>query len=151
MCETAIENNPVTMEPQVSQKAARSNTVRKLYSMADSASGPSDFEYTEKRETQMDDDKKLSYFFLGLGIGVAVGILFAPKSGEETRALIRGKAEEGKDYVKRRSDELRDSASDLIERGRTAVSRQRDNLTAAVEAGKQAYREAVATGGSEEA
>ena len=33
----------------------------------------------------MDEDKKLSYFCLGLGIGVAVGILFAPKSGEETR------------------------------------------------------------------
>lgn len=93
----------------------------------------------------MDDDKRLPYFFLGLGIGVAVGILFAPKSGEETRALLRSKAEESKDYVKRRGDELRDSASDLIDRGRTAITRQRDHLTAAVEAGKQAYREAVST------
>ena len=91
----------------------------------------------------MDDDKRLSYFCLGLGIGVAVGILFAPKSGEETRAYLRNKAEEGKDYVKRRGDELRDSAGDLIDRGRTAITRQRDHLTAAVEAGKQAYREAV--------
>lgn len=40
----------------------------------------------------MDEDKKLSYFFLGVGIGVAVGLLFAPKSGEETRELIRSKA-----------------------------------------------------------
>ena len=33
----------------------------------------------------MDDDKRISYFFLGLGIGAAVGILFAPKAGDETR------------------------------------------------------------------
>ena len=29
----------------------------------------------------MDDDNKFSYFFLGLGLGVAAGLLFAPKSG----------------------------------------------------------------------
>jgi len=92
----------------------------------------------------MEDDRRLSYFFLGLGIGVAVGILFAPKSGEETRDYLLTKAGEGKDYVKRRGDELKDVAGDYVERGRTAVARQRDQLSAAVEAGKAAYREAVA-------
>ena len=53
----------------------------------------------------MEDTSKFSYFFLGLGIGVAVGLLFAPQSGEDTRRLIRTKADEGSDYVKRRSDE----------------------------------------------
>lgn len=91
----------------------------------------------------MEDDNKFSYFFLGLGLGVAVGLLFAPKSGSETRDLLRSKADEGKDYVTRRSSELRDSAIDLVEKGKTAMGRQRDNLSAAVEAGKQAYRDAV--------
>ena len=91
----------------------------------------------------MEDDSKFSYFFLGLGLGVAVGLLFAPKSGSETRDLLLSKADEGKDYLKRRSSELRDSAGDIFEKGKTAVTRQRDNLSAAVEAGKQAYREAV--------
>ena len=95
----------------------------------------------------MEDDNKFSFFFLGLGLGVAVGLLFAPKSGPETRELIRSKADEGKEYLKRRSDELRGSANDAIERGRTAVGRQRDNLAAAVEAGKQAYRDAVSSTG----
>lgn len=93
----------------------------------------------------MEDDSKLGYFFLGLGVGIAAGLLFAPKSGEETRALIRSKANDGKDYVKRRSGEVRESASDLMERGRDAVSRQKDQITAAVQAGKQAYRETVAS------
>ena len=98
----------------------------------------------------MEEDNKFSYFFLGLGLGVAVGLLFAPKSGAETRELIRSKADESKDYLRRRSNELRESAGDAIERGKTAVSRQRDHLAAAVEAGKQAYREAV-TGASPDA
>jgi gas vesicle protein len=91
----------------------------------------------------MDEEKRLSYFFLGLGIGVAVGILFAPKSGEETRGIIRSKAGESKDYLRRRSSELRESASELVERGKTAVARQKEQLAAAVDAGRQAYRESV--------
>jgi gas vesicle protein len=92
----------------------------------------------------MDEDRKLSYFFLGLGVGVAVGLLFAPKSGEETREIIRSKADEGKEYLRRRGEEWKESATELVERGRTAINRQRDQIVSAVDAGKQAYRESVA-------
>lgn len=91
----------------------------------------------------MEDNNKLAYFFLGLGIGVGIGILFAPKSGEETRQMIKSKADEGKEYVKRRTEEVRQSATELVEKGKEVIARQRDHLAAAVEAGKQAYREAV--------
>lgn len=91
----------------------------------------------------MDEDKKLSYFFLGLGIGVAVGILFAPQAGDETREIIRSKADEGKDYLKRRSEELRGTAEELVDRSKSAMARQKENLAAAVDAGRQAYRDAV--------
>ncbi|MBV9769752.1 MAG: YtxH domain-containing protein [Bryobacterales bacterium] len=93
----------------------------------------------------MSDDNKFSYFFLGLGLGVAAGLLFAPKSGIETRDMLMSKADEGKEYLRRRGSELADQASDVIEQGKSQVSRQRDNLVAAVEAGKQAYRDAVST------
>jgi gas vesicle protein len=91
----------------------------------------------------MEDDSKLSYFFLGLGLGVAAGILFAPKSGLETREIIKHKAGEGQDFIKRRSGEIRGTANDLMDRGRSILHRQKDQLNEAVEAGKQAYREAV--------
>ncbi len=91
----------------------------------------------------MEDDSKLSYFFLGLGLGVAVGVLFAPKAGAETRDLIRSKAGEGADYVKRRGEELRDSATETLDRSKETIRRHKDNLSAAVEAGKQAYRESL--------
>ncbi len=92
----------------------------------------------------MADEKKLSYFFLGMGIGVAVGILFAPKSGEETRRFLREKADEGKDYLKKRGDDLIGSATDIVDRGKSAINRQKDQFSAAVEAGRQAYRESTA-------
>jgi gas vesicle protein len=96
----------------------------------------------------------LACFVVGLGVGVAVGMLLAPKSGEETRQLLKAKADESKDflkskadesreYVRRRSTEVRESASDLIDRSREALAKQKDQLAMAVEAGKQAYRESV--------
>jgi gas vesicle protein len=100
----------------------------------------------EKGVTGMDDDNKISYFFLGLGLGVAVGVLFAPKSGAETREFLRNRAEEGADYMKRRGVELRESASDAVERGKENLRRHKDNLSAAVDAGRAAYREASAHG-----
>ncbi len=98
----------------------------------------------------MEDDNKLSYFFLGLGLGVAVGVLFAPKSGTETREFLRSKANEGADAAKRRASELRDQATDAIDRGKQHIQRHKDNLAAAVEAGRQAYRESVSTPGATE-
>jgi gas vesicle protein len=89
----------------------------------------------------MEDDKKFSYFFLGLGIGVAVGILFAPKSGVETREYLKERADEGKDYLKRKTEELRESASGAIDRSKQGIQRQREQIRAAVDAGRQAYRE----------
>jgi gas vesicle protein len=98
----------------------------------------------QRRSEAMEDDNRLSYFFLGLGLGVAVGVLFAPKAGAETRDLIRSKANEGADFAKRRANDLRDQAAEALERGKQTISRQKENLTAAVEAGKQAYRDATA-------
>jgi gas vesicle protein len=102
----------------------------------------------------MEERSGFGYFLLGLGIGVAAGILWAPKAGEETRQLLAEKAEEGADYLKNRAqesteyvrnraDDIRQSATDLYEKGRTNVQKQKDTLNNAVEAGKQAYRDAV--------
>ena len=93
----------------------------------------------------MDDNKGLAYFFLGLGVGVAVGMIFAPVSGVEARGAIRNRAVEGGQYLRRRSEELRDSAGDVVQRGKELVNRQRDQLSAAVDAGRQAYREAISS------
>lgn len=93
-------------------------------------------------------------FFLGLGIGVGVGMLIAPKTGEETRGMLKSKAnegtdflmrqaEEGKEYLKKQTADLRESAGSLVDKGKDALSRQKDVLGDALQAGKQAYRDKV--------
>ena len=91
------------------------------------------------------DKNGLSSFLLGLGVGVGIGMLFAPKSGQETREMIRNKAGEGTDYLKQRGADMKQSASEWVDKGKEALGRQKDNLADAVEAGRQAYRDAVGT------
>jgi gas vesicle protein len=91
------------------------------------------------------DRNGLSSFLLGLGIGVGIGMLFAPKSGSETRQYIKDRAGEGTDYLKQRSTEFKQSAADWVEKGKDAIGKQRDNISDAVQAGRQAYRDAVNT------
>ena len=67
-------------------------------------------------------------FLMGLGIGLVVGVLFAPKSGSDTRNYLSSKAGEGADYMTRQGQQLKDSASDLLERGKEAVMSQKQKL-----------------------
>jgi gas vesicle protein len=85
----------------------------------------------------------LANFLLGLGVGIGLGVLFAPRSGEETRNYLRERADEGADYLKRHTEDLRAKADDLADKGRDVLNRQRDNLSDAIAAGKQAYREKI--------
>lgn len=85
----------------------------------------------------------LPYFLFGLGVGAAAGILFAPSSGDETRQQLRQRAEEGREYLKRRGGELRVKTEQAIDRGREAVHGQREQLSAALDAGRRAYRDAT--------
>jgi gas vesicle protein len=83
---------------------------------------------------------KVSFFMVGLGIGALIGILFAPKSGEETREYLSSKADEGKEYAQKKARELRERAEDLIERSKEIMARQKDALSNAVDAGKETYK-----------
>jgi len=98
------------------------------------------------------DKNGLSSFLLGLGVGVGIGMLFAPKSGEETRKILKDKAGEGSEYVKQRGSEIKQTATEWVEKGKDALGRQKetisDAVSDAVQAGKQAYRDAVSSEGT---
>jgi gas vesicle protein len=83
---------------------------------------------------------KVSFFLVGLGVGALLGVLFAPKSGEETRDFLNSKADEGREYAQRKARELRERAEDLIERSKQIMAQEKDSLSAAVDAGKEAYQ-----------
>ena len=83
----------------------------------------------------------LGFFLAGLGMGAILALLFAPRSGKETREYIAGKAEEGRDYVKAKTEDLRRQAEGAVDKGKDLVTKQKELLSAALEAGKQAYQE----------
>jgi gas vesicle protein len=89
------------------------------------------------------DKNGFSSFLLGLGVGIGIGMLFAPKAGADTRQLLKDKTGEGADYLKQRGSDLKDSAGDLLNKSKDALNRQKDTISDAMEAGKQAYRDAV--------
>ena len=95
---------------------------------------------------------KMAYFLAGMGLGAVVALLFAPRTGKETREYISQRAEEGRDYVRQKSDEgrefvstrsreLRSQAEQAVDKAKDVVTRQKEQLSAALEAGKQAYHE----------
>jgi hypothetical protein len=73
--------------------------------------------------------RAFSYLMTGLGAGILVGGLFAPRSGDASRKLILRKAQRVKRVVKsaaddstrfitRRGSEVRDQAGELMDRGK---------------------------------
>jgi gas vesicle protein len=93
-----------------------------------------------------EDNGGFGWFLAGLGLGALIGVLYAPKSGRETRDEILRSAEEGRDYVMNRARQARAQADQWVDRGREVIQKQKDQFTAAVDAGRQAYHEATEAG-----
>jgi gas vesicle protein len=83
------------------------------------------------------------WFLAGLGVGAVVGVMYAPRSGNETREALLSKAEEGREYVRDRARQARTQASDWVDRGREVLNQQKDQFRAAYDAGRQAYHDAT--------
>jgi gas vesicle protein len=83
------------------------------------------------------------WFLAGIGLGTAVGVLFAPKSGRETRDSLMSAAEEGRQQVSERARRVQEQAQQWADRGKEVLNQQKDNLRSAFDAGRQAYRDAT--------
>lgn len=85
--------------------------------------------------------EKLLFLMFGAVIGAATALLLAPRSGEETRKMIMSKAREGADTISSHGKVVAQKTSEYLDRGKEIVQQQRDSLSAALDAGKKAYRE----------
>ncbi len=63
----------------------------------------------------------LMCFVAGASLGALAALLYAPRSGEETRELIGKRAEEGRDYLAARGKAIRRDAQHFVKAGRRAV------------------------------
>ena len=101
------------------------------------------------------------WFLAGLGIGALVGVLYAPKSGKETREDLKagaldardranelyeqGKtqaaayAEQGKQVASDYVDKSKQVAADYVDKGKDLIQTQAEAAKAALDAGKDAY------------
>lgn len=87
------------------------------------------------------DGSSFLWFLAGLGVGAVVGVLYAPKAGDEMRDTIRSKASESADRARQQARRAREQASDWVDRGRDVVNQQKEQFRNAYEAGRQAYNE----------
>ncbi len=79
-------------------------------------------------------------FLFGFGAGATLGVLFAPKSGEAARRYLGCVANDSVDYVKRQSDEVRESALDMVDRGKDVIHRQVEKLAMSQNNGAEVYQ-----------
>lgn len=109
-------------------------------------------------------NNSLLFFLLGTGIGALTALLFAPKAGSELRSDIADATKRGLDQARDTGPQLgerandyyqtgvekaadlaarsREAVSDVTDCSREVITRQKASLAAAIEAGKQGYREA---------
>jgi|ERR1035438_1610180 gas vesicle protein len=90
------------------------------------------------------DGSSFLWFLAGLGVGAVVGVLYAPKSGDEMREVIRTKAQESAEAAKQQARRAKEQANDWVDRGRDVINQQKEQFRSAYEAGRQAYNETTA-------
>ncbi|HEX9484423.1 MAG TPA: YtxH domain-containing protein [Gemmatimonadaceae bacterium] len=90
---------------------------------------------------------------VGLLIGAGVALLFAPKSGTETRRAIRRTAREAGDAVRTGVDEMTEKVGETLENARerveeqiasarSAISAKKEQVSRAMDAGREAAQQA---------
>jgi gas vesicle protein len=87
------------------------------------------------------DGNSFLWFLAGVGVGAVVGVLYAPKSGDEMRDVIRAKAQESGEKARQQARRAREQANEWVDRGRDVLNQQKEQFRSAYEAGRQAYNE----------
>ncbi len=93
---------------------------------------------------------KFMYFVVGGLVGAAVALLFSPKTGEQTREFLEDKykegterlsttARQGKERVTEKSLAMAGKVTGNINKGKEVLKQQKEQVAAAIEAGKDAY------------
>ena len=93
---------------------------------------------------------KFIYFLVGGFVGASVALLFSPKTGEQTREFLENKykegaerlnetARQGKERITEKSLEVAGRVTENINKGKEILSQQRGQVSAALDAGMEAY------------
>ena len=95
---------------------------------------------------------KFVYFLAGGFIGATVALLYAPKLGEDTRKYLEDRykdgaerltqnATKGKELFAESSKEVAERVTETINKSKDVLEHQKEQITAAVSAGREAYED----------
>jgi gas vesicle protein len=96
-----------------------------------------------QKETAMSENESsvggFGWFLAGLGIGALVGVLYAPKSGKETREDIVAGALEARDRANQVYHQGVEQVGQFVQQGKQTVGDYADKGKAYVDKGKEYY------------
>jgi gas vesicle protein len=97
----------------------------------------------------MSDDRSnnIGWFLAGLGLGTVAAILYAPKSGRETREAIVAGVDDGREYLASFGRNARQQISNLVASGKKIVTTKKRQVNAVVNAGREAMHGVAAENG----
>jgi gas vesicle protein len=75
----------------------------------------------ETDESQSQGTSNIAWFLTGALIGATAALLYAPKSGKETRQYIADRTQQGRDAVESASEDLVGAGKEMFDRGRKLV------------------------------
>jgi gas vesicle protein len=77
-------------------------------------------------------------FLAGAALGAGLALLYAPKSGRETREHIADLADEATDRIKVYAKEAQEKIKTAIEEGKETLMEKKSILSSAIDAGREA-------------
>ncbi|GMO64323.1 MAG: hypothetical protein Nk1A_0600 [Endomicrobiia bacterium] len=90
----------------------------------------------------MSDNKDtLLAFILGGLLGTVLGVLYAPRSGKETRNNIKKLGEKISDKVNDLNSDFKETSRKLYEESRNKIYSGKDKINEAFKAGKKVFEE----------
>jgi gas vesicle protein len=88
----------------------------------------------------------VAWFLAGLGVGALIGILYAPKSGRETREDLAQGARDGSEYLRVRGRQAAERAGQMVDKGKEQVNQYVGRGREVVERGRAQWEDFVERG-----
>ena len=86
-------------------------------------------------------ESKFSYLLIGLALGAIGGLISAVLARKETRELLRERGRNSLDYLNQQAGKLRESADEIVKKGKEFIGPRCDSVNSITEAQEQAYQE----------